>query len=224
MKVEELKDIPRLHHAYIISGSAERGSTEVAEMLERRGVEVKGNGDVLMLTLSELSVDDARMVSSFASLNSIGEHKYIILSFSRATGEAQNALLKILEEAPGNSIFFLCVDAAGHLLPTLRSRAVVVYASEAGIDKEETEEAREFLKESYEKRLARVERMGAYISKTQDRAPVRAFAAALIREAHQAHPGPKTLRDLLDAERYLRLQGSSVKSILGHLAVSLPKK
>ncbi|MDO8523775.1 MAG: hypothetical protein Q7R74_00930 [bacterium] len=211
------------HHAYIISGSAEKGSEEVIATLAERGVPTKGNQDVLRVSFPELSVDDARAIASFASLKSVGEAKYIIVSFGRATGEAQNALLKVVEEAPGNSIFFFCVDSAGHLLPTLRSRCVVVSVSGHIQETEEEGEAKEFLKEGYAERLKRVEKIVQRITRTQERAPVRAFVRGLISTAHQRSADAKTLRDLLDADRFLRLQGSSAKSVLGHLAVSLPR-
>ena len=36
--------------------------------------------------------------------------------------EGANALLKMLEEPPANSLFFLVSHAPGRLLPTIRSR------------------------------------------------------------------------------------------------------
>lgn len=221
MELSSLNRLGVLHHAYLISGSATQGSAEILRMLEERGISTKGNQDVLVLSFSELSVDDARHITSFASLNAVGEKKYIVVSFSRATNEGQNALLKVLEEAPGNSVFFLCIDAAGHVLPTLRSRCVSLSVAHS-VSKEENEDAMEFLEESYEKRLARVEKMASYISKNQDRAPAREFVAALARESRERGFSGRALRDLLDADRYMRLSGSSAKSILGHLAVSLP--
>lgn len=224
MKLGELQKVENLHHAYIVSGSAEHGADGVLAVLEARGVKTKGNPDVLALSFPELLVDNVRdLLLPFASLKPLGEHKYLVVSFARANDQAQNALLKAVEESLGHTVFFFCIDAAGHLLPTLRSRCIVV---ESGKRKgeSENEEAEEFLKESYEKRLARVEKMAGHVSKTQDRAPVRVFVTGLLSLMHGRGAGTKTLRDLLDASRYLRLQGSSVKSILGHLAVSLPRR
>jgi len=221
--VQELAGLKDLHHAYIVEGSAEHGAGEVLSMLQKRGVTTKGNPDVLALSYSELLVDHAGEISAYASLKPLEEAKYIILSFSRATREAQNALLKVTEEALGHTIFFFCVDAVGHLLPTLRSRAIVVSAGDRGKEEEGGEEAREFLKEGYTKRLAVVDKMTGYISKTQDRLPVRAFVRELLTLGHTQKLPALALRDLLDADRYLRMQGSSPKAILGHLAVTLPR-
>lgn len=224
MKIEELKKIDHLHHAYIVSGSAEHGVEEVLALLLGRGVKTKGNPDVLALSFPELLVDNVRdSLLPFASLKPLEEQKYLIVSFSRANDAAQNALLKAIEESLGHTIFFFCVDSAGHLLGTVRSRCITVESEKVKVESK-NEEAEEFLKETYEKRLVRVDKMAAYVSKTQDRAPVRAFVKDLISLVHNSKADIRTLRDLLDADRYLRLQGSSVKAVLGHLAVSLPRR
>ena len=221
MDVSELSKVHELHHAYLIAGASQKNREDILALLEARGIPTKGNPDVLDLSFSDVSIDDARMIARFASLNSVGAQKCIIVSFSRASTEAQNALLKVVEEAPGNSIFFFLVDASGHVLPTLRSRVVIV---EGEAVQHESEEAEAFLTESYEKRLARVEKLASAVSKTQDRSIVRQFIASLLYEADKKKMDARNLRDLLDADRYLRMQGSSVKSVLGHLAVSLPRK
>lgn len=51
---------------------------------------------------------------------------FIIRQAQTMTTEAQNALLKILEEPPRGVFFFLLCDNASLLLPTVRSRAPVI--------------------------------------------------------------------------------------------------
>ncbi|MES2014298.1 MAG: hypothetical protein V4437_00595 [Patescibacteria group bacterium] len=226
MKVSELAHTKELHHAYLVVGNAGKGAAEVLAMLETRGVKTAGNADVLALSFTELSVDNAREISSYASLKSLGGSKYLVVTFSRATNEAQNALLKVVEEAPGGTVFFFSIDSIGHVLPTLQSRAVAVLVSDSNMTRslnDETGEVKEFLSAGFEERLKMVEKMTAYISKSQDRAPVRAFVKGLLTRVHENGASPQALRDLLDAEKFLRQQGSSVKSVLGHLAVSLPR-
>jgi DNA polymerase III delta prime subunit len=223
MQVAGIAKNEQLHHAYIVAGSAEGGREEVLALLEKRGVNTVGNPDLLSLSFKELLVDDVRdTLLSFAALKPVGERKYLVVSFARANDAAQNALLKAVEESLGHTVFFFSTDSAGSLLPTLRSRAVLL-TTERRASAEDAAEAKEFFKESYEKRLARVEKMTAYISKTQDRTPTREFVRSLLSLAEEKRAPARVLRDLLDADRYLSLQGSSPKSVLGHLAVSLPR-
>lgn len=218
MEVKDLAKADHLHHAYIVEGGE---PSAILAMLEARGVAVYRSADILQLTYGEMGVDDARSIAGYAFLKSVGESKYFIISFDKATDAAQNALLKVVEEAPGNTIFFFCVQSEGHLLPTLRSRCVSVQA-EGSTQRAEGSDAKEFLKHSYVDRLAMVDKLVASAQKSQDRTPIRTFVRSLLHEAHTAHTTPKALRAILDADHYLRLSGSSPKIVLSHLAVSLP--
>jgi len=226
MKISELAHTKELHHAYLVVGNSGKGAAEVLAMLETRGIKTAGNPDILVLSFTELSVDNAREIASYASLKPLKDSKYLVVTFSRATNEAQNALLKVVEEAPGGTIFFFSVDAIGHVLPTLQSRATAVSVSDANMisdDEDVAKEVRGFLSATFEERLKLVEKMALYITKTQDRAPVRAFVKEMLQQVHEKGASPQALRDLLDAQGYIRQQGSSVKAILGHLAVSIPR-
>ena len=223
MNVSDLRSVPILHHAYLVSGSARTLEEEVLPVLAKRGVPTSGNPDVYSLSVSELDVDAAREISLFASLKPVGDAKYILVSMSRATVHAQNALLKAIEEAPGSTVFFFITEDAGNLLPTVRSRCVSVGSTDLKKDEAASKDAAAFLVNSYAARLSAVEKMTGYIAKTQDRAPSREFMRALLREARGKKLPAPALRDLLDAHRFLSMQGSSAKAVLSHLAVSLPR-
>lgn len=197
------------HHAYITKQS----SSDVVADLVKSGVHVVGNPDVLQLSYAEVSVDDSRMISTYAFLKPIGDKKYIVISFDRAGVEAQNALLKVVEEAPGNTIFYFCTPQPGALIPTLRSRCVAI-SSESRVQRSEIDDAKEFLKLGFAERLALVEKLVTTAQKAGDRTSVREFARSLV----VVHPSRATL----DAVRYLDQNGSSPKLVLSHLAVSLP--
>ena len=51
----------------------------------------------------------------------------IILEAQKLTHQAQNSMLKSLEDSSETSIYILCVDNEKNLLPTIRSRGVVLY-------------------------------------------------------------------------------------------------
>lgn len=220
MKVEDLRSIGHLHHAYIVTGPTHEGGDAVLELLAQRGVEVKANPDLIRLTYTDLLVDDARAISTYALLTSLGDSKYFIISFSKANDAAQNALLKVVEEAPGNSVFFFCTESIGGILATLRSRSVHVTAGD-GTEPDQSL-AKEFLSLSYADRLSKIEKIVAASQKAQDRTPIRNFISELTVHAHAGKIGQKALRELVEAGRYLNLNGSSPKVVLSHLAVTLP--
>jgi len=58
---------------------------------------------------------------------SVASTKYIILSAARFSIDAQNALLKVLEEPPKNIIFIILTNSKTTILPTIFSRLQTQY-------------------------------------------------------------------------------------------------
>lgn len=71
-----------------------------------------------------LRVDEIRRIRQDASVKpNEAEHKvYLLLETQDMTDQAQNAILKILEEPPPGVLFVLTAPSVSQLLPTIRSR------------------------------------------------------------------------------------------------------
>jgi DNA polymerase III delta prime subunit len=138
------------HHAYYVSGETEQGIARARTYVsEQLGIEVVANPDVMLLRHGLLSVDDARKIRSIAELSpTTGSQKVLIISAIRLFHEAQNALLKLFEEPPAGTVLILIIPSEGMLLPTLRSRLLVlpVVNDVAGVTDSISIEAQEFLK------------------------------------------------------------------------------
>ena len=91
----------------------------------------------------EIYVEQARAVVADAVIlpNEAEKKVYIIRDAGRMNPDAQNALLKILEEPPRFAAFILVTDAEGALLETVRSRCAVLRCN--GEDEAPSPEARE---------------------------------------------------------------------------------
>ncbi len=74
----------------------------------------------------ELYVDQIRAMTADAAVapNESERKVYVVEEAERMNGQAQNALLKALEDPPGHACFILCTGAADALMPTVRSRCV----------------------------------------------------------------------------------------------------
>jgi len=72
----------------------------------------------------EIGIDEARELKRFAQLHAVAARRKmaIVDDADRLSIAAQNALLKTLEEPPGQALIVLCTAAPGALLPTVRSR------------------------------------------------------------------------------------------------------
>jgi DNA polymerase III subunit delta' len=76
----------------------------------------------------EIRVEAMRDAIEFSQRTSAGDHGKVILIFpaERMNAVTANALLKTLEEPPGDSRFLLASESAQDLMPTIRSRCIGV--------------------------------------------------------------------------------------------------
>lgn len=136
-----------LPHALIFEGAKGSGKTTVALMtaqaLEPEYASKIGKLATPDVTLHEptdgkksIGVALVRDIKTAAYVKpqELSMRVFIIRQAQTMTPEAQNALLKILEEPPKNVYFFLLCENASMLLPTVRSRAPVLKMSVLGDD------------------------------------------------------------------------------------------
>lgn len=105
-------------HAYLLIAPS-LSAADIAPELKRESV------DTRHLITSSLGIDEARRLVLESNSRSLGEqgHSFVIVA-SGLTHEAQNALLKLFEEPPKDTVFYLIVPHESMLLPTLRSRLI----------------------------------------------------------------------------------------------------
>ena len=138
----------RIQSTYLLIGPSGSGKTTLARIMARAlnctnrdGVEpcnqcdscqanLKGNH----LAIAEIDgadrngVDDVREIIERCQLNTIGfkYRVYIIDEAHMMSKSAQNAMLKLLEDPPKDTIFLLCTTEEAKLLETIRSRARIL--------------------------------------------------------------------------------------------------
>jgi len=141
-----------LRHAYLLTGPAGVGRRTLAIRLAQAlncqsplaaavpcrtcrscaQIEAGRHPDLLVIRKpddkKDILVDQIREVSKFLSLKPyMADYKVvIILNFEDANNNAQNALLKTLEEAPSYAVLLLTADNAEQLLPTIISRCEIM--------------------------------------------------------------------------------------------------
>ena len=127
------------HHAFVLEGDRLAGIASARSHAHNELAIIGDNHpDFILLEYGLFSVDDAREVARFASTApSVGEAKMITLAVTRVFHEAQNALLKVFEEPPEGVTLALIVPSLGQLLPTLRSRVLVLSSTGTGEDRGE---------------------------------------------------------------------------------------
>ncbi len=130
------------------------------------------------------------------------EHVGIIEHMELLTPEAQNALLKTLEEPPPHTYIIGTTHMPEALLPTVRSRMTIITVKNT-IKKSDATSLLKLLQESAGQRLSTLEPFVA----TRDDAKI--FVTALLDATHEellTHPSPrltKLIRNLLAAQSQL---------------------
>ena len=125
-----------LSHAYLFSGQEMIGKKtfgfELAQKLQPDLADSQIHPDLLLITPNSntsISISEIRDAKFFASRSAYhGRFKIIIIDNAHLmTEEAQNALLKILEEPQRNVIFILVSSRPHMLFETIRSRCQEIF-------------------------------------------------------------------------------------------------
>ena len=90
----------------------------------------KSHPDVLYFTSdSKLGIEQVRQIKGYLSLKPFqADSKAVVVEEAEnLTIEAQNAILKTLEELPNNALFILSANTDSKLLPTIISRCQIIH-------------------------------------------------------------------------------------------------
>lgn len=214
------------HHAYYIEGGMSQYSAYKEHLKPFWTKEFERFG-----------VDEARALIQLASLKNIGRTVFFIAAAS-ITNEAQQALLKLFEE-PQQGTTFVFLVSHGALIATLRSRMLAfpvrlplasqkVLGSTSSQPDYFVRQAGAFLKFSYKERSEEV----AALLKDEEgaRERVREFLNELERVLYEKTQKSKStpeirrgLEDIAKCRSYAGDRSPSLKMLLEHLAVSLPR-
>jgi len=215
--MRSLRDIfttQSLHHAYIVRDHAPCGGEVRAHITKAYPTH-----EVVHIATDVFGIDESRRVISAASRRATGG-RFFILEAHTLTGEAQNALLKVLEEPPPHNHFFICVPHECHLLTTLQSRAHEIRKTDDGAYDARGEE---FLALPYPQRIAYLEP----IVKEKDIVTARALLRSIedcARKYDWVARDPASVRHLMHVHEALSQSGAPLKMLLESVALTMPRE
>jgi DNA polymerase III delta prime subunit len=213
-----------LHHAYLMPYSEASHDTVVRFIEKKLGFKTVGNPDVHVFNYTLFGIDDGRMIQSLESNRAVTQGKKIfVLSCDSMTREAQNALLKVFEEPTEGTHFFVFVKAIHDILPTLLSRMQLITPEKTEGD---TAFAEAFLKKTPAKRLELLKDIFETKDKTKAVALLNMLETTLREEISlekASVPDLQLFTEIATARSYLNDRGASLKMLLEHLSMIIPR-
>ncbi len=128
----------------IIGGSEKARQSQAETIIGQKLSSLENNPDFIHLSLGEeisIGIDQVRQMQKAISLKPyLDKQKFCLISEAQnLTSEAQNSLLKILEEPPVDCQIILTVSEESLLLPTILSRCQTIFLNQEKKQLEKTE-------------------------------------------------------------------------------------
>ena len=192
---------------------------DVLKLLQNEAIDITANPDLYIREHSSFGIDEARELSARATARALTGRRVFIAITPSMTTEAQNALLKTLEEPAEGSLFFFIIPAPEALLPTLRSRSQILRFVSTNMLSPIS--VKEFLASKPQERL---DLLSVLLEKDEDDkrdlAPTLMFLSEMERTLGE---DPKRSRDGIEAvyraRKYLGDKGSLMKALLEQVAL-----
>ena len=248
--IKEYLDRNNLHHAYLIEGKREEIVPELFEFISSLGINTNANPDFVHMSLDSFKIKDARNLRSYAaeksfslghssSTDEVFAKKIFIISANHFLLEAQNSLLKMFEEPIKNTHFFLIVPDTNFFLKTLISRFYVISVRQDLA--EETKDAEKFISMPLKSRIDFIKNLliepeeeneegNEIVVLDSTRSKALKFLNALELVLHQKQLMSKMPFDIscfkhfFKVREFLRMPGSSVKTLMESVALVIPEK
>lgn len=173
----------------------------------------------------KLGVAQAKQIIDHMSLKpyQTGPQAVVLVQAEELTPEAQNSLLKTLEEPPENSLIILGVSSEDQLIPTILSRCKIVnnkaQATGNKLEEKDVENIEKFFSSSIEERFVIIE-------KTEDKDKLFSNLVFSLREKMLDNPNSSFLNinnEVATLQEYA-LNNVSMRAILEYIALCLPEK
>lgn len=215
-------------HGYLILGdklTAINWSKEKSSIL--LGISVESFASCQDFSIEEydiFGIDESRRLKERAFMRPFGGDKKIFIIYSRVfTFEAQNALLKLFEEPPLGTHFFIIAQNLSNLLPTLISRLVMIRFEEKIFSDEENGKAKDFLAKNPAERLLMINNMIDKKSKDEMDTFLNNLEYTAVKKIEKKDKVfVDTIESIQKSREYINTRGSSLKLVFEYLALSLP--
>lgn len=217
------------NHVYVIFGDREENEQKIREFLTKsKEIDLHQNPDVFFFNSPQFSIAQSRKIKALVSMtNAKLDRKYITISSDAITVEAQNALLKTIEDPDSPTVFFILLPSGGYVLETIVSRAQIIETKQNdNYDKQ----AGDFFALSFKDRI---DFFDTFYTDGDDKKPklnkgeASLFLQALEKElAKQVSGGLIDIvvfDDVIEMKQYILDRSANTKQLLEYISLRIPR-
>jgi len=210
-----------MHHANIII-SRENCKNLIFDIFKRDlNFNINANPDFLLIESQFFGIDDVRNFEKWViGKPLLSEVKVSLIIVRSITHEAQNALLKVLEEPPLGTYIFINLESLGGLLPTFISRVRVLDLPPISVGSDVSpgkSVGSKFLRSDIKEKLSLIRSL----SKRGDKNEMKELIKSLEEIAYKNNFKRQNLKNILTAKIFATAKGSSPKMLLEWLSCVL---
>ncbi len=221
--MNKLKSLNRehLHHSHLIISNADDVMDDVFFAIENNlKIKTKANEFFFYEKYDKFLIGDARKVFDIHLKKTPKDDLQVfVLSFNFITREAQNAILKMLEEPKDRTHFFIIAPSKNMFLETIISRVAII-----DLSSEQTsslDNARVFMKKKIGDRMKTI---ATLIKDIRDDKKTKQDVVNLLSGLEielERKRDFEALRQVLEAKKYINLSGASLKILLENVALNV---
>jgi len=220
-----------LHHAYLLNGNSSDFSILEESVEKIFDIKLARNPDAFVKKVDAFTVSDARAIVDFASKAAFvsGASKLALVYFSTITREAQNILLKTLEEPSSGTHIFILTPNVEMLLPTVLSRCMQIELSLTSSEQVVSESAEKFIKANVPERLKMIEKINKNKNKAENKALFLEILSGVEAYLHMNKPKSvlggsldswrQCVEAVLQAKEYMYDKGAMSKMLMESVAL-----
>lgn len=177
------------------------------------------SADIQHVSVDRFTIEQARTLSDVASKRAfdLSSERVFVIHTSDITVEAQNALLKLLEEPPSGVFFYILASRSIFLLPTLRSRLHIIEDT-----REYAVEDADFAVFAAASIADRFIQIAARTKAKDTDWTERVLAGCEISAAKEPQRNKEFIAVLVYVRSYIGVRGASPKMLLEEVALTLP--
>ncbi len=226
------KLFPRdLYHSYVIEGDPELLPYSLRVFLEDKGEINTQSPDLILNTYDSFTINDSPKIKDWHQNKPIdGKKKICIIGTKFINREAEQSLLKIIEEPTVDTHFFIIIPDSSLLSLTILSRVQLIKSN--CDDESESINAEEFIKLSKSDRIEKIASIIKEFKDNENSGGLRNKAILLINAIERIiyskwksdidnEDYKFILSEFKNCRDYLSLPGASVKMILEHIALMI---